>query len=121
MNILDALDLVVARLAVPAGDPAPVTEAVAAAVEPELVNVPGAWVDVTGLVDPTLRGTRVGVEVTLIVPANDRRTAYAALQTLYDSTVERLGVPDGDVRKQTTVLPDSPTGYPSLVLPYLVE
>lgn len=110
-NILAALDLVVARL----------DGAVAAAVEPEKVNLPGAWVDFTGRLDYTLdTSPMVWVEVTIIVPANDRRTSLTALQTLLDLVVAELGVPDGDIRKQSTVLPDSPTGYPSLVLPYLV-
>lgn len=113
-DILARLDHVVARLA--AIEPA----AVSAAVEPEKVNVPGAWVDFTGQITYTLDGALVGVEVVLIVPANDRRTSLAALQTLLDLVVAELGVPDGDIRKQSTLLPDGPTGYPSLVLPYLV-
>lgn len=111
-DILARLDYVVTRLT---------DAAVPAAVEPEKVNVPGAWIDFTGQITYALDGDGlVGVEVVLIVPANDRRTSLAALQTLLDAVVAELGVPDGDVRKQSTLLPDGPTAYPSLVLPYLV-
>lgn len=112
IDVLSRLDYVVGRLA---------DADVSAAVEPEKVNVPGVWVDFTGQITHALDGDGlVGVEVVLIVPANDRRTSLAALQTLLDAVVEELGVPDGDIRKQSTLLPDGPTGYPSLVLPYLV-
>lgn len=113
-DFLAALDLVAARLN--GTDPK-----VSANLDPSKVNVPGAWVDFTGRVShTTLDGDLVEVEVTIIVRNNARRTALADLQTLYDRVVAELGTPDGDVRKQSTVLPDSPTGCPSLVLPYLV-
>ena len=110
-DIKAALDLVVTRL----------TEAdLNAAINPEEVNVPGCWVDFTGQLSWTLGGCLVGVEVVAIVPGNDRATALGELQVLLDAVVSVLGTPDGDARKQATVLPDSPVGLPSLVLPYLV-
>lgn len=93
-----------------------------AAVDPADVDPPGAWVDFTGVLDWTLKGCRLGCEVVVMVPAVERRgDQYAALQVLLDQCVGALGVPDGDVRKQATVLPDSPVAYPSLVLPYLID
>lgn len=110
-DILGRLNLVVDRL----------NDAdIPATVEPSEVNVPGAWVDFTGVVDYTLRGYMVACEVVVMVPANDRRTTLAALQDILDEVVEVLGIPDGDVRKQSTTLGDGPTAYPSLVLPYLI-
>lgn len=94
---------------------------VAAAVNPEEVNIPGVWVDFSGRLEWTLGGCRVGVEVVLLVPANDRATALNDLQALLDPVLTELGAPDGDARKQATVLPDGPVAYPSLVLPYIVE
>lgn len=93
-----------------------------AAVDPSEVDVPGCWVDLTGVLNWTLRGCWVGCEVVVIVPAVEGRAQqYAALQELLDKVVEALGIPDGDVRKQATILPESPVAYPSLVLPYFIQ
>jgi hypothetical protein len=93
-----------------------------AAVDPADVDVPGCWVDLTGVLRWTLKGCDVACEVVLIVPAVDGRAQqYAALQVLLDKAVEAMGIPDGDVRKQATVLPESPVAYPSLVLPYWIR
>ena len=111
-DLAAAVDLVVTRLN---------DAGVKASPNPEDVEVPGAWVDFTGQVSWTMRGVFVGVEVNIVVPANDRVTALAGLQTLLDDVVEELGTPDGDARKQGLVLPDNPAPLPSLALPYLVS
>lgn len=91
-----------------------------ASLDPTGVNIPGVWVDFTGVVDYTLAAYMVACECVLMVPANDRPTALAALQDILDEVVEVLGIPDGDVRKQATTVGDGPTPYPSLVVPYLI-
>lgn len=89
--------------------------------EPAKVNPPGVWISFKGLEVKTLEGLYVSVELVCAVPSSDAATIAGKLSELWNAVVGRYGAPDGPVRTQATIFPDSPNPRPSLVLPYLAR
>lgn len=89
--------------------------------EPAKVNPPGVWIDFKTLEVKTLQGVFVSVELVLAVPSSEAATVAGRLSELWNTVTGLYGAPDGPVRTQATVFPDSPNPRPSLVLPYLAR
>lgn len=89
--------------------------------EPAKVNPPGVWIDFRNLEIKTLSGLFVALELVLAVPSSDPKTVAGRLSELWNAVTGLYGAPDGPVRTQATVFPDSPNPRPSLVLPYLAQ
>lgn len=95
-----------------------VAAGMSASVNPEDVNVPGAWVTCENFRHLTVAGDiQLGCVVYLVAAQGDYITALDQLAGLYNQAVPALLVPDGPVTTQALVLPDTPTPYPALRVP----
>jgi hypothetical protein len=89
--------------------------------EPAKVNPPGIWINFLTLEIKTLEGVFVSTELVLAVPSSDAKTVAGKLTELWNAVVGLYGAPDGPIRTQATIFPDTPNPRPSLVLPYLAR
>lgn len=92
-----------------------------AALDPQDVDPPGAWVTLEEFSQRTVRGDlRVTAAVYLIAPNVDYRRAMEQLAQLFNLARTVL-TPDGPVRAQGVILPADPTQpLPALRLPLFV-
>ena len=89
--------------------------------EPAKVNPPGVWINFRTLEIKTLEGVFVSLELVLAVPSSDAVTVAGKLSELWNTVVGLYGAPDGPIRTQSTLFPDTPNPRPSLVVPYLAR
>lgn len=89
--------------------------------EPAKVSPPGVWIDFKTIDVKTLAGVYVSLELVCAVPSSDAKTVAGRLSELWNAVTGLYGAPDGPVRTQATIFPDTPNPRPSLVLPYLAR
>lgn len=91
---------------------------VQASLDPEALNLPGAWVTLEQFTRWTVQGgMRLQAAVYLIVPNTDHRRALVQLADLFN-TVTTVLSPDGPVVAQGVLLPSAPSEpMPALRVP----
>lgn len=89
-----------------------------ASVNPEDVNLPGAWVTVEGIRTLTVdHQLQLACVVYLVAADADYARAYAQLAELYNQAIPAALTPDDVVVPQGVVLPGNSTPMPALRVP----
>jgi hypothetical protein len=95
-----------------------VAAGMSASVNPEDVNVPGAWVTCDNIRRLPVGGDiQLECVVYLVAAQGDYATSYDQLAELYNQATAAGVYPDGPVSTQGLVLPDNPQPYPALRVP----